>query len=233
MSGARLREDLVRLAKSLFDRGFSVGSAGNLSVRLDDGFLVTPTNSSLGCLEPDRLAEVDRDWRRVRGDAPSKEVFLHRAFYETRPEIGAVVHLHSTCATALSCLSDIDPDDCIPPLTPYVVMRVGRVKLVPYFPPGDASAGDLIRALGGEYRAVLLANHGPVVTGADLRSAVHAAEELEETARLLVTLHGRPVRYLSRDQVRALETAIGDRSGGRASPPPAGSAAAAWKTAPT
>ncbi len=214
MNETALRDDLVRLAKSLFDRGFSVGSAGNLSVRLDDGYLVTPTNSSLGSLDPARLARLDRDWRHVCGDAPSKEVFLHRAFYETRAQTGAVVHLHATYATAVSCLVDVDPDDCIPPLTPYVVMRVGRVKLVPYFRPGDPAGGDLIRALDGAHAAVLLANHGPVVTGPDLRAAVHAAEELEETARLLVTLQGRPMRLLTADEVAELTRVFGGRTGG-------------------
>jgi ribulose-5-phosphate 4-epimerase/fuculose-1-phosphate aldolase len=210
MNEAGQRADLVRLARSLFDRGFSVGSAGNISVRLDDGWLVTPTNSSLGSLEPECLGWLDRDWRHIAGDPPSKEAFLHRAFYETRPSTGAVVHLHSTFATALSCLADIDPDDCIPPLTPYVVMRVGKVRLVPYFRPGDASAGASIRALDGAHAAVLLANHGPVVAGPDLRSAVYAAEELEETAKLLVLSRGQTVRLLSCEQVEDLRAAFAD-----------------------
>lgn len=201
---AELRVDMARLSKSLFDRGFSVGSAGNISASTDDGMLITPTNSCLGFLDPDRITKLDRAGNHKSGDAPSKEVFLHRSFYETRPETGAVVHLHSTFATALSCLTDIDPEDCVPPLTPYVVMRVGRVKLVPYVRPGDAKAGDLIRDLQGKYAAVLLANHGPVVTGKDLRSAVYAAEELEETAKLLVLLRSSPTRLLNSDQVDEL-----------------------------
>lgn len=199
-----LREDIARLSKSLFDRGFSVGSAGNISAALDDGLLITPTNSCLGFLDPAKISKLDRDGRHLSGDAPSKEIFLHRAFYETRPQTGAVVHLHSTFATALSCLTDTDPDDCIPPLTPYVVMRVGPVKLVPYVRPGDPKAGDLIRHLGGRYAAVLLANHGPVVAGRDIHSAIYAAEELEETARLLVLLRGQATRLLTPDQVADL-----------------------------
>lgn len=202
----KVREDIVRLARSLFERGFSVGSAGNISAAVDDGILVTPTNACLGFLDPAKISKVTRDGRHISGDGPSKEFFLHRAFYETRPGTGAVVHLHSTYATALACLSDTDPDDCIPPLTPYVVMRVGRVKLVDYVRPGDARMGDAIRALGGEYGAVLLANHGPVVTGKDLASAVSAAEELEETARLLVLLRGLPVRMLSEQDVAELKS---------------------------
>ncbi|TGT53472.1 aldolase [Mesorhizobium sp. M00.F.Ca.ET.170.01.1.1] len=205
----RLREDMVRLSRSLFERGFSVGSAGNISAALEDAFLMTPTNSCLGFLDAGRISKLDKDWRHVSGDKPSKEVFLHRAFYETRPATRAVVHLHSTYATALSCLTDTNPDDCIPSLTPYVVMRVGAVKLVPYVRPGDEKAGDLIRDLGGKYAAVLLANHGPVVTGKDIASAVYAAEELEETAKLLVLLRGAPIRMLTSEQVSELKAAFG------------------------
>ncbi|MBW9052369.1 3-oxo-tetronate 4-phosphate decarboxylase [Rhizobium mesosinicum] len=205
----RIREDIARLSKSLFDRGFSVGSAGNLSAAVEDGILMTPTNSCLGFLDPARISKISRDGRHLSGDKPSKEIFLHSAFYETRPEVGAVVHLHSTYATALSCLSDVDPEDCIPPLTPYVVMRVGRVKLVDYVRPGDEKGGDLIRALGGKHAAVLLANHGPVVTGKDICSAVYAAEELEETAKLLVALRGLPTRILTAENVAELKAVFG------------------------
>lgn len=203
------REELVLLCKSLFDRGFSVGTAGNVSVKLEDGILMTPTNMRLGDLCVDRIAKIDLAGKHIAGDKPSKEVFLHQAFYETRPAARAVVHLHSTWATALSCLSDTDADDCVPPLTPYVVMRVGRVKLVPYVKPGDPKSGDLIRALKGEFAAVLLANHGPVVSGSSLFSAVCAAEELEETAKLLVALRGMKTRLLSDENVADLVTTFG------------------------
>lgn len=209
MNEIDLREEMVRLSRSLFERRFSVGSAGNISAAVEDGLLITPTNSCLGFLDPARISKLDRDGRHVAGDPPSKEVFLHRAFYETRPGTGAVVHLHSTYATALSCLADLDETDCIPPLTPYVVMRVGRVRLVPYVRPGDSRSGDLIRELRGEYAAVLLANHGPVVTGRDLTSAVHAAEELEETAKLLITLRPHATRLLTPDQVSELRDVFG------------------------
>jgi ribulose-5-phosphate 4-epimerase/fuculose-1-phosphate aldolase len=205
----RIREEIVRLSQSLFERGLSVGSAGNISAAVDDGILVTPTNSCLGYLDPGKISKVTREGRHLSGDSPSKEIFLHKAFYETRPQTGAVVHLHSTHATALSCLSDIDPDDCIPPLTPYVVMRVGHVKLVDYVRPGDERMGDLIRALDGKHAAVLLANHGPVVTGKDVSSAVYAAEELEETAKLLLMLRGLPTRMLSDESVTELKSAFG------------------------
>ena len=210
MDEATLRAEIVRLAKSLFDRGFSVGSAGNISAALPDGgFLMTPTNSSLGHLDPERISRLDADWTHTGGDRPSKEVFLHRAFYETRPGTGAVVHLHSTFATALSCLETTDPEDCIPPLTPYVVMRVGTVRMVPYVHPGDAKAGDLIRDLNGECAAVLLENHGPVVSAKDLVSAVYAAEELEETAKLLILLKQTRKRMLSPEVVAELKARFG------------------------
>lgn len=205
----KVRDEIARLSRSLFERGFSVGSAGNISAAVDDGILMTPTNSSLGFIDPARISKVSRDGRHLSGDKPSKEIFLHNAFYETRPQTGAVVHLHSTYATALSCLTDVDPHDCIPPLTPYVVMRVGQVRLVPYVRPGDEKAGDLIRDLDGKYAAVLLANHGPVVTGKDITSAVYAAEELEETAKLLVLLRGAPVRMLSDANVAELKSVFG------------------------
>jgi ribulose-5-phosphate 4-epimerase/fuculose-1-phosphate aldolase len=207
MTDTAARDGLVRLSRSLFERGFSVGSAGNISVAVDDGILITPTNSCLGFLEPARISKLDRVDRHVSGDKPSKEVFLHRAFYDTRPGTGAVVHLHSTHATALSCFADLDPDDCVAPLTPYVVMRVGRVKLVPYMRPGDPRLGDAVRALGGACAAVLLANHGPVVSAKDLQTAVYAAEELEETAKLLVLLQGRAIRLLTPAQVDELTSA--------------------------
>ncbi|HMQ40495.1 MAG TPA: aldolase [Paracoccus sp. (in: a-proteobacteria)] len=206
---AAAREDMARLCKSLFDRGFSVGTAGNVSVRLADGMLMTPTNVRLGDLDPARNAKLDSDGSHVAGDRPTKEVFLHRAFYVTRPDAGAVVHLHSTWATALSCLADTDPQDCIPPLTPYVVMRVGRVAMVPYVKPGDPETGRLIRALNGRHAAVLLANHGPVVSGRTLGSAVAAAEELEETAKLLIALRGMKTNLLTQAQVEDLRATFG------------------------
>ena len=204
MNESEAREALTRFSRSLFERGYAVGSAGNISFAVEDGILITPTNSCLGFLEPGRISKIDHSGRHLSGDKPSKEVFLHRAFYETRPGTGAVVHLHSTYATALSCLEDVDPEDAIPPLTPYVVMRVGRVKLLPYARPGDPKLGDMIRGLSGSHGGVLLANHGPVVAGNDLASAVYAAEELEETAKLVLLLRGLPTRGLNKKQVEEL-----------------------------
>ncbi|MGL4495807.1 MAG: 3-oxo-tetronate 4-phosphate decarboxylase [Beijerinckiaceae bacterium] len=202
---AKLREDIARYAKSLFDRGYTVGSSGNISVRCEDGLLITPTNSCFGFIDPARIAKLSAQGQHSAGDPPSKEVFLHQAFYDTRPSTGAVVHLHSTYATLLSCCTDTDVNDAIPPLTPYVVMRVGRVKLLPYAPPGDPALGTFIRALQGRHAAVLLANHGPVVAAHDLAAAVYASEELEETAKLAVLAHGRPARQLDAKEIAELE----------------------------
>jgi 3-dehydro-4-phosphotetronate decarboxylase len=199
------REGLVRWGRSLFDRGLTPGSSGNLSVRLADGYLFTPTNSCLGFLEAGRLSKLDLAGTHVSGEKPTKELPLHFAFYETRPTARAVVHLHSTHATALSCLADVDPDDAIPPITPYVVMRVGKVPIVPYTRPGSADVAPLISAKAGEHPAILLGNHGPVVAGTSLEAAVFATEELEETARLVLLTRGMAVRHLAAGEIADLE----------------------------
>ena len=208
--GKHEAELLVALGASLFARGYSVGSAGNISVRLADGYLMTPTNSSLGRLEASRISRLDRDWKHVCGDKPSKEVFLHRAVLLARPEAGAVVHLHSTHATAIACLAAPGDAAPIPPLTPYFVMRVGRtLPVIPYYRPGDAAMEPAIHAAALEARAMLLANHGPVVSGATLTDAVHAAEELEEAARLALLLRGAKPRKLTGAQVDDLLQTFG------------------------
>lgn len=204
----RQRDAIARWARSLFERGFTVGSSGNISVRLEDGFLVTPTNACFGFLEPARLTRLDAAGRHVGGDAPTKELPLHSALYETRGAAQAIVHLHSTFSTALSCLEDTDPEDAIPPITPYVVMRVGKVPVLPYTRPGSPEAAPLIRARQGRDAALLLANHGPVVAGKSLDAAVYAIEELEETARLLLLTRGMKVRHLTTEQVAELDAAF-------------------------
>src|ERR1700753_3930176 len=192
------RQLLVELAASLSQRGFSVGSAGNISVRLDDGYLITPTNSSLGRLDPARLSRLDAAFAHIDGDKPSKEVFMHRAFYTARSDAGAVVHLHSTMATAVACLPDVDANNPIPPLPPYFVMRVGRtMPIVEYYRPGDPAMEPAINAAARGARAVLLANHGPVVSGKTLTDAVYAAEELEEAAKLYLLVRAHAPRLLT------------------------------------
>ena len=205
LSEASLREEICRLGSSMFSRGLTFGSSGNISVRLEDGWLMTPTNVSLGRLDPARLARLDAAGRLISGDPPTKESFLHRAMYEERREARAVVHLHSTHSVAVSALADIDADDVLPPITAYYVMRVGRLPLVPYHPPGDLSLADAVRKLAGKHHAVLLANHGPVVAGSSLDAAANAMEELEETAKLFLLLRGSRLSLLTREQVAALK----------------------------
>jgi ribulose-5-phosphate 4-epimerase/fuculose-1-phosphate aldolase len=205
MTEASLRAEMVRWGASLFARGLTPGSSGNISVRIEDGYLVTPTNACLGFLEVDRITKLDAGGRHVSGDAPTKELPLHLAFYAARPSARAVVHLHSTYATLLSCLADVDPDDAMPPITPYVVMRVGRVPVVPYTMPGSADVVPLIASKAPLHSAILLGNHGPAVAGASLEAAIFAIEELEETAKLLILSRGLPIRTLPAQAVAALE----------------------------
>lgn len=201
MNESVLREQICRFAASLFERGLTPGSSGNISMRLDDGgWLITPTNSSMGFLDPARLSRLAPSGRLLSGDAPSKEIPLHAAMYESRTAT-AVVHLHSTHSVAISMLSEIDPANVLPPLTPYYVMRCGCTALVPYHRPGDPAVGDAIRGLGGRYSCVLLANHGSVIAGETLEAAVFAAEELEETAKLYLLLRGTTPRALNSEQV--------------------------------
>ena len=210
MSEAALREQLAALGASLFQRGFSVGSAGNISVRLPDGYLMTPTNSCLGRLEPARISKLGPDWAHLSGDKPSKEVFMHRAVLTARPEAGAVVHLHSTHASAIACIATPGETAPIPPLTPYFVMRIGRaLPVIPYYRPGDGAMEPAIHAASKSAKAVLLANHGPVVSGKTLEDAVHAAEELEEAARLALLLRGAGARELTPAQVDDLLSTFG------------------------
>ena len=201
---SRLREEIAKLGRMLHDVGLSHGSTGNISAQLDDGWLLTPTNSRLGRLDPARIAKLDDAGNHVGGDKPSKEAFLHQGMYAERGTARAIVHLHSTHSVAVSCLDGIDPEDVLPPLTAYYVMRVGRLPLIPYFPPGDRRLADAVAEVAKEHAAVLLANHGPVVAGKSLDAAAGAIEELEVTARLYLLLHGRRIRPLTADQVDEL-----------------------------
>ena len=196
-----LRESIVRYGKSMFERGLTFGSSGNISARLEDGWLMTPTNVALDRLDPARLSRLDENGKLLSGDAPTKESFLHIAMYRQRPNSGAVVHLHSTHSVAVSCLADVDPEDVLPPVTAYYVMRVGCLPLVPFHPPGDPTLADAVAKLAGKHHAVLLANHGPVVAGISLDAAVGAIEELEETARLYLLLRQEKTRWLTPAQV--------------------------------
>ncbi|WP_288426654.1 aldolase [uncultured Pantoea sp.] len=207
MTEQQARKEMVRLGASFFQRGYATGSAGNLSLLLDDGtLLATPTGSCLGELDAQRLSTVTLHGEWIAGDKPSKEIAFHRALYLNNPDCRAVVHLHSHYLTALSCLQNLDSQNCIRPFTPYVVMRVGDVPVVPYYKPGDARLAEDLAQLAPRYRAFLLANHGPVVVGKSLQEAADNTEELEETARLMFTLGDRAIRYLTAHEVAELRS---------------------------
>ncbi|MEO9649619.1 MAG: aldolase [Roseobacter sp.] len=198
----QLREQMCLLAKSMFDRGLTGGSTGNISARTEDGgLLVSPTGTSFGRLDPARLSRLDRNGTLIGGDPPTKEMPLHAAFYDTRSTAGAVVHLHSCHSVALSLLPDTDPDNFLPPLTPYAIMKLGKVKLLPFFRPGDPAMGTAVRGLAGKRSAVMLANHGPVVAAKDVEAACNAIEELEDTARLALLTRGMHPQMLNKAQV--------------------------------
>ena len=204
MTETELRDAIVGHARSLFARGLSPGTSGNVSARVEGGFLMTPTGSSFGALDPARLSRLDDEGRHLDGDPPTKESFLHLAIYGERPDARAIVHLHSTHAVAVACLDDADPDDVLPALTPYSAMRVGRLPLVPYARPGDPALVEAVRLRARESGALLLANHGPIVAGASLDAAASAIEEVEETAKLVLLLRGLPTRRLTAEQLAEL-----------------------------
>lgn len=204
MNEAKAREFICAMGRSMFERRLTFGSSGNISMRVGDGWLMTPTGSSLGRLDPARLSKLDDHGTLVGGDEPTKESFLHLAMYRQRAKAGAVVHLHSTHSVAVSCLDGIDPENVLPPITAYYVMRVGKLPLIPYFAPGDKALGEAVGRAAARHTAMLLANHGPVVAGTSLSAAVDAMEELEETARLYLMLHGRRTRYLDTEQIADL-----------------------------
>ena len=204
MNEIKTRDLIVQMAKSLFDRGLTFGSSGNISVRMEDGWLMTPTGCSMGNIEPEKISKLDINGNLISGDPPTKESFLHLAMYEKRPQDSAVVHLHSTHSVAVSCLDEINPKNVLPPITAYYVMRIGTLPLIPYFPPGDIKLAKVVREMASEHHAVLLANHGPVVSGRCLQDAVYATEELEETAKLFLLLQGHKTRFLNSSEEAAL-----------------------------
>jgi ribulose-5-phosphate 4-epimerase/fuculose-1-phosphate aldolase len=197
------RDAVVRVSHALYMRGLSPGTTGNISIRLSDGrMVVTPTSSSLGFLAASDLALVDADGTVAKGSArPSKETALHQVFYE-RADIGAVVHLHSGWAVALSCLDQLP--DTLGRLTPYFVMKVGSLSLVPYSAPGGAEGSRLLHTHASGHHAALLANHGLIAAGATLLEACNVAEEIEQAARLWFALRSEQVRTLGEDEIADL-----------------------------
>jgi ribulose-5-phosphate 4-epimerase/fuculose-1-phosphate aldolase len=201
---AALRAEMTELCRSLFERGYVHGTAGNVSARLGDVILMSPTRSSLGRLSPEALSLVTTDGAHIGGPPATKEAALHLGIYRERPETGAVVHLHSTFSTTLSCLADTDPEDALPSITPYLLMRVGRVPLVPYHQPGSDALAEAVRQKARDHRAVLMANHGFVVTGRTFADAVANAEEFEENAKLLLLTRGQKINLLGAAHIAAL-----------------------------
>lgn len=204
MKESQAREKIATLGRSMFQRGLTFGSSGNISVKIADGWLMTPTNVALGDIDPGRISKLDATGQHLSGDAPTKEAMLHLAMYRERPNAAAVVHLHATHSVAVSALANIDPADVLPPITAYYVMRVGRLPLIPYYPPGDQGLAEAVGKQAAKHHAVLLANHGPVVAGGSLEAAAGAIEELEETAKLYLMLQGHRTRFLTPEQVAAL-----------------------------
>ncbi len=187
-----LREEICRIGASLYQRGYTVGSAGNISARLDDGWLITPTDACLGMLDPAAVSKVGAGGNHVSGDKPSKTLTLHRAVYDHSPLARAVVHTHSTHLVALTLAGVWRPDDVLPPLTPYYVMKVGHIPLIPYHRPGDPAVAQRVAALAAQVRGVLLERLGPVVWESSVSRAAYALEELEETAKLWLMMKDQP-----------------------------------------
>ena len=209
------REEICRVGRSLFDRGYVHATAGNISVRLQDGFLITPTDACLGALDPARLARLDAQGMQTGGDPASKTLALHRCIYGADTAAGCVIHTHSTHLVALTLQGVWSADDIVPPITPYFVMKVGHVPLIPYHRPGDPQVGALVAAQvarfaqrGTPLRAVMLDRLGPNAWHRSPREASAVLEELEETARLWLLCQPRPAP-LQEAQIQALRQQFG------------------------
>ena len=212
-----LREDICATGRSLFDRGYVHASAGNISVRLDDGFLITPTDACLGLLQPDHLARVNAQGVQTSGERASKTLALHRRIYDADAQARCVIHTHSTHLVALTLQGVWSVDDILPPITPYFVMKVGHVPLIPYHRPGDPAAAELVHARiatshqqGKPLRAVMIDRLGPNVWHQSLAQASAVLEELEETARLWLLCQPRPAPLVEA-QIDALRQHFGAR----------------------
>lgn len=203
-------EELVRFGRSMFERGLTGGASANISVRTDSGFVISPTNSCIGFLADHELSVLDKDGNWISGEKPSKEFLLHKAFYDERPNDHAVIHLHSTYATAVSCL-DIPDEELLPTLTPYLYIQLGQIARVPYFSPGDADLAAAVKAVTAKTAGVLMSNHGPIVSGSTVLSAMYAMEELEESAKLALLLFQMPVKEIPRAEIQNLLEKYGHR----------------------
>jgi ribulose-5-phosphate 4-epimerase/fuculose-1-phosphate aldolase len=214
-----IAREVCRIGRSLFERGYVHATAGNISVRLDDadggGWLITPTDACLGTLEPHRLAHIGADGQQRSGDRASKTLALHRRIYAADPQARCVLHTHATHLVALTLAGVWQPQDILPPITPYYVMKVGHVPLVPYHRPGDPAAADWVaQAITASHerqlplRAVMLDRLGPVVWHRSLGEASATLEELEETARLWLLVQ-RQAEPLAADRIDDLRRQFG------------------------
>lgn len=181
---AQLREEICVVGKSLYERGYTVGSAGNISARLEDGWLITPTDACLGRLQPEEIAKVSKDGTWVSGSKPSKTLELHRQVYDRNPQVNGVIHTHSTSLVALTLAGVWSNDDILPPLTPYQIMKVGHIPLIAYQRPGSPDVAAQVALVANNVRGVMLERLGPVVWETSVSKASFALEELEETAKL-------------------------------------------------
>lgn len=199
---SRAQSEIISIGRALYDRGITHGRTGNLSIRLDEGWLMTPTNMSLGRLTSGDLSFLDSEGKWLAGGKPSKESVLHQVLYKQFPRARAVAHVHSTHAVAWSCLEGLSAEQPLPPLTAYYAMRVNHLGLVDYFPPGDPNLAVALQNTGRQ--CALLCNHGSIAAAADLESAADAVEEIEETSRIALLLRGYPSRQLTNEQVSHL-----------------------------
>lgn len=201
----QLRESITRLGLSLYQRGYSCGSSGNISLKVEDGILITPTNTCLGTIDPAHISKIDFQGQHISGAKPSKEAFLHLSMYQHRQHDNAVVHLHSTYSVALSCCRHKNPDNVLPPITAYYIMKIGQLPMIPYFKPADKALAQAVAELAPKHHAMLLKNHGPVVSGKNLDFAAYAIEELEETAKLYFLLQSSDTDFLTQKQIIDLQ----------------------------
>ncbi|AWB65861.1 aldolase [Saccharobesus litoralis] len=208
---ASAKQKLMAFAESIFNRGLTAGASANMSIKTDTGWVITPTNSCFGFLDADRLSVLDQQGNLISGDKPSKEFLLHKAFYDQRPDDTCVLHLHSTYATALSCLPCANTSDAVPSYTPYLTMRLGAIALVPYFAPGDVALADAVYEVAANHPGVIMANHGPIVSGKTVESCVFGMEELEESCKLAFKLKGHQANLLSKDNIADLKAKFANK----------------------
>lgn len=198
------KEKIVKYAKSIFDRGLTAGASANMSVRIPEGWVMTPTNTCFGFLVAEELSVVAHDGTLLKGEPPSKEFRLHKAIYDQRPDDTCIIHLHSTYATTLSCLPCDDINNCVPCYTPYLTMRLGPIAMVPYFAPGNDDLAEAVGKVADKHSGIIMANHGPIVSAPDVEKCLYGMEELEESCRIALLLKDQNANKLTDGQINEL-----------------------------